>query len=1288
MPPSPCLYDRLAVRLLLCLSLLCGITPAHTQTAALTTLVGSRTIARITGQTPQHVLDGTAIKVEHYDSGKMLRLAFALKPPHPDEEAAFLEQVQNKQSPSFHHFLSAAEWNERFGPSIADEQQVVEWAKREGLTITHRYGNRLVVDVEAPAGSIETALRLTLNTYQEMNPDGTLSEAKYSNDRDPMLPSPVSEIVESVQGLNSFESVQPATQHGEQVARPDYVPGPVVAEAESVRTDAVAADAAAQGIQTPFGSTGPLTQATPVISTTAPTNFYQPITIYDAGAYDYQGLNALGHCCNPLGNPTNSPRESTIAIAAFGDFKFSDVKSYLAAFPYLAENIQKFYIDGTYVCNNTKSPDNNCVEVTLDTEWSLSTSNSFGSSASTSKLVVYEGANGNNSTVLDLYNQILDDNTTRVLSTSWGCVEGSGCSNSSMKARDNVLSALAGQGWSIVAASGDQGATADCSTISIQFPASDPNVLATGGTTLQVYTNTLAFVSEVAWTGSNGKNSCGTNQGGSTGGFSTYFGVPGFQSGMGFTARSVPDLSLNANVGQDVYVNGGWSGLGGTSIAAPEVAGFLAQENAYLLSVGSICGSGNNSACAPLGNPDYPLYAQGNHPNGGHNPFYDVTSGCNSNDVTVAKNLTAFCSKVGYDQVTGWGTANMMQLAWALNWETLPANGIPYVTFSGPALNTWSNSNRNVNFTVVDYAGDPGYKGTGIAGYTVGWDSIPADPYTQATPAATGVSNSFYSGPQFANSVTGCIGETAGSSCYSTVADGCHTVHVRGWNNEGLTTGDSTYGPVCIDRNPPVVQSTITGTLDNGWIHGNATLTITATDLISGVKTVYYALNNAACTPSALATCSVYKGPLTMSAQGTTKVYFFARDNAGNYSAQQIQTVDLDDVAPVTTVSYSGTAYGSGYRSPLIVTLHGTDASSGVQLTYVALDESYIFSSVYTGPITVTAPGTHTLYYHSIDVAQNVESQKTATFVVAPTSTTTLTATPNAVPTNQAVMLTATVTDNIAAGQPNHFPSGTVSFFSDGLSVGSALLNNLSVATLSVELPAGTHAVTATYNTGTVVLPSTSAPVTVSVYYPTTTTVSVAAATGTVGGTTTLTANVVDSADGGFLNPTGTVTFYNTTGGNRFALGTFNLTNGSVTATFNETIAGVNLITASYSSLGSLFGASSDTVGKTITVAAAPPLPAVNDQAIETGVASTLTVIFAYTGQLAPTGAVTIGVNGVAVPGTPLCVYKQTGPSPHANCSLAYLTTLAPGQYPLTYTVAPDRNYLQITGSATLTVTP
>jgi kumamolisin len=142
-----------------------------------------------------------------------------------------------------------------------------------------------------------------------------------------------------------------------------------------------------------------------------------------------------------------------------------------------------------------------------------------------------------------------------------------------------IFNWMVGQGMTLVAASGDQGATAGCgAAVAVQYPASDPNIVGAGGTTLFLnYDST--FNSQVAYSG--GPYGCGSNDGGSTGGFSAYYAAPSYQTSLGYANRAVPDIALNAdwyNTPQNYYFNGFLSGNGGTSIVAPSVTGIFRTD--------------------------------------------------------------------------------------------------------------------------------------------------------------------------------------------------------------------------------------------------------------------------------------------------------------------------------------------------------------------------------------------------------------------------------------------------------------------------------------------------------------------------------------------------------------------------------------------------------------------------------------------------------------------------------------------------------------------------------------
>jgi len=348
--------------------------------------------------------------------------------------------------------------------------------------------------------------------------------------------------------------------------------------------------------------------------------------------------------------------------------------------------------------------------------------------------------------------------------------------------------------------------------------------------------------------------------------------------------------------GVNFYFGGALEPVAGTSDASPMMSGFIAQENAYSLSMGNACDGTHN--CAPIGEVDYDIYAEGGYNESApHYPFYDITSGCTSNDITILYGTGAWCAGPGYDLATGWGSFNALQLAWAINWEDNLAYSAPSVAFSGPAVHTWYNSDQVVSWSVNAH-GNP----TGIAGFTQGWDSIPSDPFLDTNRNDL---NSFFSGPEYANATSGCL-DLTGASCTGSVSQGCHTAHVRAWSNQGSTSGDVTYGPICFDTIDPVTTATLAGALISGTTYKSAvTVTLTASDpgyptTGSGVAETYYALNGGS--------YRIYGGPFSVPYAGSYTVHYLSFDKAGNEGA--VKTISFT-IEPALSLSPASLAFGN-----------------------------------------------------------------------------------------------------------------------------------------------------------------------------------------------------------------------------------------------------------------------------------------------------------------------------------------------------------------------------------------
>jgi len=169
-------------------------------------------------------------------------------------------------------------------------------------------------------------------------------------------------------------------------------------------------------------------------------------------------------------------------------------------------------------------------------------------------------------------------------------------------------------GIAVTVSTGDSG-------YGVQFPASSPHVVAVGGTSLTISGDPRGW-SETVWSGAGS-------------GCSTVYAKPSWQTDTGCARRTVGDVSAVAdpNTGVAVYGpvnphNSGWLVFGGTSVAAPLIAGVY----------------GVNGGSVNYGSDPYAHTSQ----------LFDVTSGSNGN--CGGSYLCTF--KVGYDGPSGLGTPN------------------------------------------------------------------------------------------------------------------------------------------------------------------------------------------------------------------------------------------------------------------------------------------------------------------------------------------------------------------------------------------------------------------------------------------------------------------------------------------------------------------------------------------------------------------------------------------------------------------------------------------------------
>jgi subtilase family serine protease len=537
---------------------------------------------------------------------------------------------QNPSSPHYHQWLTPDQFGARFGLSNSDLAKVTAWLSSRGLTITAVAPSLNYVTVSGTVTQIESAFQTNIRSLSENG------EQHIGNTTDPTLPSAIAGVMSGITGLNDFKLKSRAA------VRPQF-------------TSSVSGG-----------------------HFIAPGDIY---TIYDVNPLIQNGTKGDG---------------ITIAIMGQTDISTTDVDAFRIASGLPARTSSNFSI------RLIPGPDPGIVsadvdEAQLDVEWA----NAGAPNAN----IIYVNS-GTNNGVMDSLIYSITNKVAPIISISYGACEVA-WEQSSLNTYNQYFQQANAQGTTIIGPSGDSGAT-DCDYqlatatqgLSVDFPASSPYVTGAGGTMFSEGSGTywsgtngnysgsaLGYIPEAVW---NESNSSGL--GATGGGVSAYFSKPAWQIGTGVPAdlsRDVPDISLNAAAAHDGYLfcsrNSCTSGyrnasqnlnvVGGTSVSAPVLAGFLALLEQKL------------GATTGLGNINPMIYGLANSTYYG-NVFHDVTSGNNNSTCVVGTQdcpnggSIGYSATAGYDLATGWGSLDVSNFVskWSLVTPAGTGSGIGSAT--------------------------------------------------------------------------------------------------------------------------------------------------------------------------------------------------------------------------------------------------------------------------------------------------------------------------------------------------------------------------------------------------------------------------------------------------------------------------------------------------------------------------------------------------------------------------------------------------------------------------------
>ena len=339
-----------------------------------------------------------------------LPLVVTLRPRDAAALAAEVGAVSDPHSPEYRHFLTPAQFAQRFGATPGTIAHVTAALRREGLTVGTPSSTGLSLPVSGTVAQIESAFSTPIERYHL-----TSGKTGYDNKSAPQVPVTIAPQIQGILGLNTLSPPKPSTS----------VPQ--------------ASPAGPHGGSFAAAPAASLWQPSPQPGTCA-TNIG---SVQKGGALDAVQL-AQAYSFDPLYSANHYGEGTTVALIELGQAGYvgSDITNFANCYGIVGGG----QLTNTSVDGGTNTPGPDTAETELDIETVLSL-------APKANIDVYEGAGS----MYDVFSRIVSDDTAKIVSVSWT----NGCEayvpQVVQSSENSILQAAATEGQSIFVATGDQG---------------------------------------------------------------------------------------------------------------------------------------------------------------------------------------------------------------------------------------------------------------------------------------------------------------------------------------------------------------------------------------------------------------------------------------------------------------------------------------------------------------------------------------------------------------------------------------------------------------------------------------------------------------------------------------------------------------------------------------------------------------------------------------------------------------------------------------------------------------